>query len=59
MVVHCVCAVVPINNHLIACISMGNGQISNDLKEAALHMLNQGYDTHEVVNITHISKSTL
>ena len=38
---------------------MGNRQISDDLKEASLHMKARGYPTAEVLTITQFSRSTL
>lgn len=37
---------------------MGNRRISNDLKDAALRMVNKGYATTEILSITQFSKST-
>ncbi|KAG1846152.1 hypothetical protein C8R48DRAFT_569848, partial [Suillus tomentosus] len=38
---------------------MGNRRISDDLKDAALRMVNKGYATPEILSITQISKSTI
>ncbi|KAG1906132.1 uncharacterized protein F5891DRAFT_942093 [Suillus fuscotomentosus] len=38
---------------------MGNRQISDNLKDAALCMVNKGYATPEILSITQISKSTI